>query len=104
MPKGKKFDAAEKHFKKKEEDYQRRIRNLETTLTQLRANVRLLEGKNSELITENDSLKEWVERLLTYTELSKEDIKAVCEQDKRRQEALVSLAGMTKALRGCLLY
>lgn len=52
---GKKFDAAEKHFEKK------RIK---------------------------EELKEWIERLLEYTELSKDDIKAVYEKDKRMGEAI----------------
>jgi hypothetical protein len=52
---GKKFDAAEKHFEKK------RIK---------------------------EELKEWIECLLEYTELSKDDIKAVCEKDKRMGEAI----------------
>ena len=42
----------------------------------------------SALETENAQLKDWVERLLEYTELSKEDIKAVCEKDKRLGESL----------------
>jgi len=104
LPRGKKFDAAEKHFKKKEEDYQRRIRNLESTIAQLQSDMSRLAGENGELLAENDSLKDWVERLLTYTELSKEDIKAACEQDKKRDEALIGLVNFGKMLRGSLLY
>lgn len=100
MPKGKKFDAAEKHFKKKEEEYQRRIKELENTIKQLKINMHHLGTEAALVKSENDLLKDWVERLLAYTELPKEDIRAVCEQDKKRDEALISLAGMSKALRG----
>lgn len=100
MPKGKKFDAAEKHFMKKEEVYRRRIENLENTITQLQADMRRLADENGTLLAESDSLKDWVERLLAYTELSKEDIRAVCEQDKKRGEAVVAFTNMAKALRG----
>lgn len=100
MSKGKKFDAAEKHFKKKEEDYQRRIKYLEGAISQLQADMSRLAGENGELLAENDSLKDWVERLLSYTELSKEDIKKVCEQDKKRGEAMTAFISMTKILNG----
>lgn len=100
MSKGKKFDAAEKHFKKKEGVYQRRIRDLETAVSQLKTDVSRLEVEKGDLVTENNSLKEWVERLLSYTELSKEDIQTVCERDKKRDEALITFAGMAKALHG----
>lgn len=94
MPKGKKFNAAEKHFKKKEEDYQRRIKHLENVIAQLQADMHRLAGENGDLLTENDSLKDWVDRLLTYTELSKEDIKAACEHDKKCNEALARFVNM----------
>lgn len=100
MPKGKKFDAAEKHFKKKEEDYQRRIKYLEGAVSQLQSDMSRLAGENGTLLAENDSLKDWVERLLSYTELSKEDIRKVCEQDKKRGEALATFSSMAKMLSG----
>ena len=99
LPRGKKFDAAEKHFKKKEEDYQRKIKNLEAAIYQLQADMNRLAGENGRLLAENDSLKEWNERLLAYTELSHEDIRDVCEQDKKRYTSLASLAEMTEVLR-----
>ena len=48
MSKGKKFDAAEKYFKKKEEDYQRRIKYLEGAISQLQADMSRLAGENGE--------------------------------------------------------
>lgn len=100
MPRGKKFNAAEKHFKEKEEVYQRKIRHLEEVVSQLQTDMNRLAGENGRLLAENDSLNGWVERLLTYTELSKDDIKAVCEQDKKRGEALSAFTGMMKMFGG----
>lgn len=49
---------------------------------------------------ENKTLREWVGKLLTYTGLSIEDIKAVCEQDKRRGEVLDAVLGLARAIGG----
>lgn len=92
MPKGKHFDAAEKYFKTKEEKYRQQIKNLERIITQQQSDIQNLTDKSEALLAENSSLKEWVERLLSYTELSKEDIKTVCERDTKHCEAIISLA------------
>lgn len=42
-----------------------------------------MEKQIDNLSSKNQQLKEWIERLLEYTELSKEDIKAACEKDKK---------------------
>lgn len=82
MGRGKKFDAAEKHFQekleklRKEKDYwrglalekQQRVSDLETELETAKSTV--------------EQQREWIERLLQYTELSKEEIRAACEKDK----------------------
>ena len=47
---------------------------------------------------ENQQLKDWIDRLLEYTELSKEDIAAACEKDKKMKESadmMLSLFKMT---------
>lgn len=100
MPKGKKFNAAEKHFKMKEEDYRYKIKKLENIISHLHMDTQRLTDENRSLAAENNALKEWIDRLLTYTELSKGDIKAACEQDKKRDEALVSLSGLLKIFGG----
>lgn len=89
-----------KNTSRKKEDYQRRIKYLEGTISQLQADMSRLAGENGKLLAENDSLKDWVERLLSYTELSKEDIKKVCEQDKKRGEAMTAFISMTNILNG----
>ena len=86
--KGKKFTAAEKHFEKKRIQYEKQIKYLEEQLTYTRKEFRDTIAKYDFCKRENEELKDWVERLLQYTELSKEDIKAACEKDKRMGVAL----------------
>lgn len=91
MSKGKKFDAAEKHFEKKRVQYEKRIKELKQQLEYAHRDTRLFRSRSEFLERENEELKNWIERLLEYTELSKEDIKAACEKDKKAAEALTWL-------------
>lgn len=100
MAKGKKFDAAEKHFEKKRVKYESEIRHLTDIVSEQNKIISKNEQQISALETENTQLKDWVERLLEYTELSKEDIKAVCEKDKRLGESLELLKSL-KIVTGC---
>lgn len=79
----KKFDSAKKHFEKerlKLVDQIKAHQSFEHEL--LEENNRLQERVHS-LEREKAELKDWVNRLLEYTELSKEDIKKVCDGDKK---------------------
>lgn len=86
--KGKNYTAAEKHFIKKQEQYTATIRRLEETVASLRAIVTDLTDENFKLLNENEQLHEWIERLLSYTELSLDDIKEACKKDKEGATAL----------------
>ena len=94
--KGKKFNAAEKHFQKKELALRREITALDDLLKEKNALLRDANDRISSLETENAKQKEWIERLLQYTELSLEDIKEACEKDK----AIASTMKMFEAFRG----
>ena len=99
MPKGKKFNAAEEHFHNKENQYQKRLKQKCETISHMNEIQTGLIHDKQELQAENEQLKEWVERLLKYTELTKEDIQKACDQDKKRGDAMVSfieLAGLMK--------
>lgn len=85
--KGKKFDAAEKHFEKKRIAYEKQIKELDRQLECSHRDLRYFRSRAEFYERENDELKRWIERLLEYTELTKEDIKAACEKDKRMAEA-----------------
>ena len=88
MAKGKKFDAAQKHFEGKKIELEKQIKHLTARVSE--QNKVILEQKEQidALASENLQLKEWIERLLEYTELSKEDIKAACEKDKKIASAM----------------
>ena len=86
--KSKKFNAAEKYFLKKELQYKKQIKLLKEQLDSAYEDA-LLFKKRSELAEKkNDELKNWLERLLEYTELSKDDIKQVCDKDKKMAETI----------------
>lgn len=84
MPKGKKFTAAEKHFIEKEQRYQRQIKRLNEYIAAQDLEIARLKvavnERDKEILLQTD----WINRLLEYTELDREDIKTVCEADKRR--------------------
>ena len=80
--KGKKFNAAEKHFKKKEERYRKEIAHLEDYVKAQKHQLVSYEDRIQKLEYENHQQKEWIGRLLQYTELSLDDIKKACEKDK----------------------
>lgn len=102
--KGKKFTAAEKHFVKKEAEYRKELQRKSETIVQMNAIQTELVWNNQKLQDENAQLKDWIERLLQYTELSEADIKKVCEQDKRRGEAMTNFMGLFDTMGKYLNY
>lgn len=85
--KGRKFSAAEKHFEKKRVQYEKQIKSLNEQLDSAHRDTRLFRGRYELAERENEELKNWLERLLEYTELSKDDIRQTCDKDKRMAEA-----------------
>ncbi len=88
MAKGKKFDAAQKHFEGKKIELEKQIKVLTARVSEQNKTISEQRGQIDALSSENQQLKEWIERLLEYTELSKEDIKAACEKDKKIASAM----------------
>lgn len=88
MAKGKKFDAAQKHFEGKKIELEKQIKVLTARVSEQNKTISEQKGQIDALSSENQQLKEWIERLLEYTELSKEDIKAACEKDKKIASAM----------------
>lgn len=83
-----------------EAEYKAEIAKLRERLRQC-DNERMAFQKDTGLLrNENKTLREWVGKLLTYTGLSIEDIKLVCEQDKRRGEILDAVLGLARAIGG----
>ena len=94
--KGKKFTAAEKHFEQKRVQYARQIKDLNKQLEEARETIRLYKSRYEQAEQENHALRDWVERLLEYTELTKEDIAKACEKDKRMAETAEWLQRFSK--------
>jgi len=87
----KNFNAAEKHFEKKRVQMQKQINDYIKYSTNLRHEKAELEGQVRTLQADLEQHKEWIDRLLTYTELDIGDIKKACEKDKQVAGTLKSL-------------
>ena len=96
MPKGKRFDAAEKHFEKRKCEYEKKIKYLSAELAESKHEALEYKKLYEDVSGENEQLKAWIERLLEYTELSMEDIKQACEKDKRMGEAAKMMSTLFK--------
>ena len=81
MPHGKKFTAAEKYFNEKKVVLEKRIKARDVLIAEQSFEIKRLTNRIIELETQNVQLQDEVNRLLEYTELSKEDIKKVCKKD-----------------------
>ncbi|MBQ3285413.1 MAG: hypothetical protein IJH40_07205 [Ruminococcus sp.] len=96
MPRGKKYNAAEKHFIEKEQRYQKQIRQLNDVIAAQNHEIERLKVAVNERDKQILLQEDWINRLLEYTELDKEDIKAACEKDiqrnKDRRDAVAALA------------
>lgn len=98
MPRGKKFDAAEKHFMEERRKYDALIKYYQERCKQLTDENAQLSVKVSDLEYQNDQLNQWVQRLLHYTEMSLDDVKAACERDesiRRTAEKMFKVFEMT---------
>lgn len=69
-------------FEKERNKYRKQINELEKKLIDSNKEKYSLKNKVSELESELQSKNEWIERLLEYTEMTKEDVKAAIEKDK----------------------
>lgn len=71
--KGKKFSAAEKHFKEKEIQYQQQINNLTNQLQSRHVLIAELDNENGDLKRQNEKLSKEVEYLKDLYGLSEEE-------------------------------
>lgn len=89
--KGKKFEAAEKHFMKKEEQYKKQIKALETALIEKTEKEKTNEALITSLNEQNAMLLEQNKKLLELCKLSEADLKMLVEKDKNVAEAARSM-------------
>ena len=100
MSKGKKFDAAQKHFEGEKVKYEKQIKYLREEISTQNKTISEQKAQIDSLSSENRQLKDWVERLLEYTELSKEDIKAACEKDVQLANTASLIGGLFSGFNG----
>ena len=89
--KGKKFEAAEKHFMKKEEQYKKHIKALELEITAKAEKEKTNEALIASLSEQNAMLLEQNKKLLELCKLSEADLKMLVEKDKNVAEAARSM-------------
>lgn len=91
-----KKSAKDMAFDKERAKFRSEIRNL---TDQLNNKQKQIEGLN-EAIREKDvaisQQKEWIERLLEYTELSENDMKQLIEKDKKTAEIVDNFASLQR--------
>lgn len=94
MPKGKKFDAAEKHFMEKKVKLEKELKEARARTIEAVEKADRLQIENDALRKENEQLKSAAEMFAKANNLSPEDLKALLESSKRQAE----FVGMFKAL------
>ena len=92
--KGKRFDAAEKHFHEKEVKIRQEIRQYIEWMAEVNSVNSQLTKENEQLKKENADLKEKFEKLLEHSKLSESDITTALYKDK----ALTKLSDMMGAM------
>ena len=94
MAKGKKFDAAKKHFEKQCVEWRKRIRELEHVNKELHMKLRSLCDEMEKLQKENESLRQQNETLMELKDMSADDVKTLIKS----KESINNLSGMIKAM------
>lgn len=74
--------AKDKAFEKERAKYRKKIRELEHDITEFRLAVMQKDNELNILRNELEQKQDWIRRLLEYTELSKEDMKAIIDKKK----------------------
>ena len=94
MPKGKKFNAAEKHFEQKCVEWRKQIREVESKNKELWKRISDVCDENEKLKIENERLKQQNETLMALKDMSKEDVRTLI----RSKESVNKLSGMFDAV------
>ena len=94
MAKGKKFDAAEKHFEKKCVEWRKQIRELEQSNKDYAKKLFGLCHEIEKLQMENEGLRQQNEALMELKDMSKEDVRTLIKS----KESVNRLSGMMDAM------
>ena len=87
-------------FDRERAKYGRQIRDLEDKLKQKNKDELELRNQIRELESKCESLQDWVERLMEYTNMSEEDMKIIIQKDKDAAEAMSMMKGLFGVMSG----
>ena len=91
-----KKSAKDLAFDKERAKYNKRIRELES---QLKEKDKVIDSQNESIELESEELyrlRDWVRRLLEYTELSEDDMKKLIDKEKKSVEIVEYMSGITQ--------
>lgn len=92
--KGKKFTAAEKHFREKEVKMRQEVRQYKEWFEEVCSVNSHLAKENEQLKKENADIKEKLQKLLEYSKLTENDITTALHKD----EMLTKFSGLLKGM------
>lgn len=92
-----KKSAKDLAFDKERVKYNKRIRELES---QLKEKDEIINSQKEDL-ARIEQLEDWINRLLEYTELSKEDMENIINKEKAVAKTLNDFNSITKAFKRC---
>ena len=84
----KNISAKDKAFEKERIKYRAKIRELECKVLNQYTEIEKLKEQLSEKEKELSEKEDWIERLLTYTELSEEDMKHILQSEKDKMKVM----------------
>lgn len=96
MAKGRKFDAAEKHFEKQRIEYRKKIRDLEYENKTLNDELCSIHDEITVLQKENEHLKKQNNVLMELKNINTEDVEVLVQSKKTASNISVMLNLMAK--------
>lgn len=85
-------------FDKERAKYRKQIRELEQEGRALSNTIKSLNGMVHEKENKIAELKDWIERLLEYTELSEDEMRKIIQKDKDAVETLEKVMDIEKVI------
>ncbi|MFR7475821.1 hypothetical protein [Frisingicoccus sp.] len=89
MPK--KLSAKDKAFESERIAFRKKIREKDTEIQILKSQLTDTQTEAAELKTKVAELNDWIERLLSYTELSKEEMQNIIQAEKLKANIINEL-------------
>ncbi len=94
----KKMSAKDIAFEKEREKYRKEIRSLEHDVSELRVAVMQRDNELHLLRNELEQKYDWIRRLLEYTELSEEDMRAIISKEKNTAAVMKMFGELSGAI------